>query len=114
MDQFSEHVNSSNHKIYSRDQMRKNIVNLGSKKYKKNSAFQLNHLQNHLLLSIFDTPENDLTRVDRKSDMRKVRVYLINSSSILFFCSIRAMYDRVNIAQNKILVSKSYIPGVNT
>ena len=32
MDQISEHINYSNHKMYSYDQMRKIIANLGIKK----------------------------------------------------------------------------------
>ena len=35
MDQISEHLNASNHKIHPQDQMRKMVVNLGSNKGKK-------------------------------------------------------------------------------
>ena len=35
MYQISEHINSSNHNIHSRDQMSKIIVYLGGKKFKK-------------------------------------------------------------------------------
>ena len=58
MAQISEHINSLHQKIYSRDQMIKIIVNLGSNKCEdnNNSTCQLNHLQNSLLMSIVDTP----------------------------------------------------------
>ena len=70
--------------------MRKNIINLGSKKFEENnnSTFQLNHLQNSLLMSIVDTPEKDVSKVDRKLDKRKIRTSSIKSSSTLFSCSI--------------------------
>ena len=63
---ISEHINSSNCKIYSHDQMSKMIVNLGSKKCENNnnSTCRLGSLHNSLLISISDTPENDLSNVD--------------------------------------------------
>ena len=116
MAQISKHIKSSNHNIHHYDQMIKIIVNLLSKKfkYKTNSTFQLNRLQNKLLMSIVDTPEKDVSKVDRKLDNRKISISSINSSSTLFSCSIRAIYNRVHRAQNKRLVLKSYIPGINT
>ena len=39
MAQISEHINSSNNKMYFYDQMSKIIVNLGSKKCKNNDTF---------------------------------------------------------------------------
>ena len=65
MDQIIENINSSNHKIHSYDQMRKMVVNLSSKKCenRKNSTFQLNHLQSSLLMSIVDTPEKVCIKV---------------------------------------------------
>ena len=48
-------------------------------------------------MSIVDTPEKDLSYVDRKSDMRKVRTYSVNSPSTLFSCSMCEMYNRDNI-----------------
>ena len=79
---ISEHINSINHKINSHNQMRKMILNLGSNKCEYNNYYtcQLNHLQNLLLMSIFDTPENYVIKVDRKLDKRKLRTYPINSS----------------------------------
>ena len=63
MAQISKHINSSNHKIYSYDQISKIIVNLGSKKCEDNnsSIFQLNHLQNYPLVIIVDTPEKGVS-----------------------------------------------------
>ena len=68
MDQISEHIYSSNKKIHSYDQMRKNIDNLGSKKCENNnnSTYQLRQLKNSLLISIVDTTENYLPNVDSK------------------------------------------------
>ena len=88
MAQISEHVNSSNHKIHSYDQMSKLIVNLVSKKCENNnnSTCQLNHLHNSLLMSIVDTPEKDISNVDRKLDKRKIGTISIKSSLILFSC----------------------------
>ena len=63
---------------------------------------------------IVDTPEKDVSNVDRKLDKRKVYTYSINSSSTLFSCSILAMYNRVRLAQNKRLILKLYITGINT
>ena len=50
----------------------------------------------------------------RKSDMKKVHTSSVKSPSTLFFCSIRATYNRVHRAQNKCLMLKSYLPGINT
>ena len=96
--------------------MIKIIINLGSKKCedKNKSTCQLNHLQTSLLMIIVNTPEKDVSKIDRKLDKRKIRTSSINSSSALFSCSIRAMYNRVHRAQNKSLILKSYIPGINT
>ena len=81
--------------------MRKNIVNLGSNTGKKNdnSSTQLTYIQNSLLMSIFDTPENILSNADRKSDMKKLPTYSVDSSSKLFSYSIRTMYNRFNFDQ---------------
>ena len=65
-------------------------------------------------MSIVDNPENDLSNVDDKSYMRKVRTSSVKSSSTRFLCSIHAIYNRVNSAQKQRLVLKSYIPGNNS
>ena len=41
-----------------------------------------------------DTPEKDVSTVDRKLDKIKIRTSSIKSSKILFYCSIRAMHNR--------------------
>ena len=94
----------------------KMIVNLGSKKLENNdtSTCQLTSLQSLLLISIVDTPEKDVSNVDRKVDKRKVRTFSIKSSSTLFFCSIHAIYNRVHCAQNQRLMLISFIPAINT
>ena len=63
---------------------------------------------------IFDTPEKDLSNFDGKFDIRKICTSSVKSSSTLFSCSVRAIYNRVNRDQKKILVLKSYIPGINS
>ena len=80
MAQISEHINLSNRKINSYYQTRKMIVNLGSNKGKKNnnSSLQLTRLKTSLITSIVDIHENNLSNVDRKYDMRKVRTYSVN------------------------------------
>ena len=87
MDQISEHINYSNNKIHSYDQMRKVIVSLDSKNYKNNNnpTWKLNHIHNSLLMSIVDNPQKDLSNVYRKPDMRKVPTSSINLSSTLFY-----------------------------
>ena len=62
---------------------------------------------------IVDTPENDVSNVDRKVDKRKIHISLINSPSTLFSCSIHAMYNRAHRAQNQCLTLKSFIPAIN-
>ena len=49
MDEISEHINSTNHKIHSYHQMGKMIVNLNKKKCenKNNSTEYLNQIINH-------------------------------------------------------------------
>ena len=92
------------------------IFNLSSKKRKNkyNSSPQLTYLQNSLIMSIVDTPKKDLSNVDDESYIRKVHTYSVKSSSKIFSFSIHAMYNRVNCYQNKCLVLKSYIPGINS
>ena len=46
--------------------------------------------------------------------MRKVRTSSVKSSSKLFSCSIRTIYNRVKCAQKQRLMLNSYIPGVST
>ena len=109
MDQISEHINPSNQKNHHYDKKIKIIVNLGSKKYENNnnSTCQLKHPQNMLLMSIVYTPESYVSNFNRKLDKRKVSTSSIKSSSTLFSCSIRAMYNRVNRAKNKRLTKSS-------
>ena len=96
--------------------MSKHIVTLGINKGDNNgsSCPQLSCLHSSLLIRIFDTNEKHLFNVEGKSDTKKVRTSLVNSSSTLFSCSIRAMYNRVYRAQNKYLMFKWYITGLNT
>ena len=60
-----------------------------------NYSPQLSHINNSLLISIFDTPGKGLSRVERKAVTRKVCTYLLNSYSTLFSCSVREMYNIV-------------------
>ena len=116
MYQISEHINSSNHKLFSHDQMGKIIVNLSNNKLKNNnrSIGHLNQIKILLFMSIVDTPEKDVSNVDRKSNIRKICTSLIKSSSTLFSCLILAMYDRFHRAQNQRLMLNSFIPAINT
>ena len=79
MAQISEHINSSNQKIHSYDQMREMFVILGSKEceYNKNSTCQLNHSHNSLLMIIVDTHEKYVSKIDRKLE-KKIRKSLVN------------------------------------
>ena len=104
MTQISEHITSSNNKIHSYDETKQIIFSLGNKIFENNdnSSLQLTSLQDSLLMSIIDTPEWDLSKVDGKSFMRKVRTYEVKSSSTLFSCLIRAMYNTVNRAKKSL------------
>ena len=96
--------------------MCKITVNLSNNKCENNnnSTGHINYIQKLLLMSIFDTPEKDVSNIDRKLDKRKIRTSLIKSSSTFFSCTIRAMYNRVHRAQSQRLVLKSFIPATNT
>ena len=113
MDQISEYINFSNHRIHSYDKMRNMIVNLGSKKGKNNNNHspQLTRIHNSLLITIVDTHENYLSNIEGKYDMTQVRTSSVKPSSTLFLCSVRAMY---NIINKKTLMLKSYIPGIDS
>ena len=65
-------------------------------------------------MSTVDTPEKDVSNVDRKLDKIKICISLIKSSSILFSCSIISMYNRFHHAQNQRLKLKLFIPEINT
>ena len=108
MDHISEHITSSNQKIHSYYHMGTIIVNLSNKKCENNnnSTGHLNHIQKLFLISIVDTPEKDVSNVDRKLDKRKIRTSLIKSSSTLFSFSIREVYNIFHRAQNQRLMSK--------
>ena len=88
-------------------------VNINKENKNNKSSLQLTCLQNSLLIIIVDTPEKDISNVDRKYDMRKVRKSSLNSSSTLFSCPISSIYSRVNCAQKQRLMLKLYIPGIN-
>ena len=96
--------------------MGKNIVNLSNNKYKNNNNFtgNLNHTQKLLSMIIVDTPQKDVSNVDRKLDKRKILTSLIKSSSTLFSCSICAIYNRVHCAKKQRLMLKPFIPAINT
>ena len=54
-------------------------------------------------MNIFDTLEKYLSSVDRKYDVIKIRTSSVKSSSTLFSCLIRGMYNVVNRAQKQCL-----------
>ena len=80
--------------------MNKMIIELGSNKCENSnkSTRQPNHLQNSLLNSIVDTPENYVLNVDMKLYKRKILTSSIESSSASFYCPIHAMYNIINPA----------------
>ena len=109
MDHISEHINSTKHNIHSYDHMIKMIVNLSIKKSDNNgnSFPQLYRLHNSLLMRIIDTPEKYLSNFEGKYDTSKVQTSSVNSSSKLFSCSVREIYNRFHSAQKQSLVVKS-------
>ena len=70
MAQISEHINSSNQKNHSYDQMGTMIVNLSNKKCKINnkSTGNLSHIHKSFLIIMVETPEKGVSNVDRKLD----------------------------------------------
>ena len=62
------------------------VVNLGINKGKNNdkSSYQITRLHNSLPMSIVDTPEKDLSYVDKKFDMIRVYKPSLKSSSSFF------------------------------
>ena len=77
--------------------------------YANSSVYRIRHYW------VFLTP---LKRIDqmliRKWDMRKVFTYSVKSSSTLFYCLMRTMYNSVNWDQKLSLIFKSYLPWINT
>ena len=57
-------------------------------------------------MSIVDTPEKGVSNVDMKLYKIKICTSLINSSSTLFSCSIREIYNIFHLAQNERLMLK--------
>ena len=74
-----------------------------------NSSPKLTHLQNKLLMRIFEALKNYLSHGEGKPVTRKV-----HSSSTLFLCSVRTIYNRVHCELNKSLMLKSYIPVIDS
>ena len=91
--------------------MRKMIVNLVIKKgdNNENSSPQLSRLHNSLLMIIVETNEKYLSHGEWKADTRKLHKYYVNLSSILFSCSVCAMYSQTwynNHVQNMTIGSR--------
>ena len=88
MDQISQHINSTNHKIRSYDQMSKMIVRLDSNKGEKNydPSNKISPPHNPLLMSIVETPEKDLYHGEEKEVISKVCTLWVKSYSKLFLC----------------------------
>ena len=81
--QIIQHINTTNHKIHSDDQIRKMIVNLGSKKGDKNddTSPKIMDQHNDLLLDIVETPERDVSHGEGNSHTRKVGTSSVKLSS---------------------------------
>ena len=62
-------------------------------------------------MSIIETPENDLSNIDQKSDMRKSCTSSVKSPSILLFFSMLEMYNRVNRTKKRLML-ESYLTGI--
>ena len=52
-------------------------------------------------MSKVDSPETDLSNADRKFDIRKVCIYLVNSYSTSFYSSIYTIYNGFNCAKKQ-------------
>ena len=116
MAHISEHTNYSNHKILFNNKINKMVVDLGSKKGESNynCSSQLTRLHNSLLVSFVNTIETYLSNVDRKSGMKKLHTSLVQSSSTIFSCSIRSIYNIVIHTKKQRLMLKLCLPGINT
>ena len=99
MTQISGHINHSNHKMHSYDQMVKMIVTLSNKKWENNnkSTVKINQILILLLLSIVETPEMYVSNVNRNEYKRKICTSLIKSSSTLFSVSIEFIVLKINV-----------------
>ena len=86
MDQISQHINIKKHRIIFYNQKRKIMVNSGSKKDNKSddSSSKITDIQNYLVMSIFDTPEKDVSNSRRNSLTSKVYTSSAKSSYSLF------------------------------
>ena len=62
---------------------------------------------------IVDITEKYVSQSEINIITSKVNTYSINSPSVLSSCSICATYDRFYHDQNKRIMLKSYIPGVD-
>ena len=116
MAQISEWISYSNQKNHSHYQMRKILL---TEVVMNNKTKTTTHAKSVIYIIrcwwVFLTPLKRMYQMMIwKSDMIKVRKSSINSSSTLFYCSICAMYNIFYCAQNKSLMLKSYIPGINT
>ena len=49
----------------------------------------------------FDTNEKDLSKIEGKSETRKVPIFLVKLSSKLFTCLVCEMYNKVQGAQKR-------------
>ena len=83
MDQISQRLNPKNHRICSYDHTRENILHLSGNKGGRNddSSPKLTHLHNYLLISIFDTPEKDVSHSEWKLLTSKVCISSVKSHS---------------------------------
>ena len=102
MSEINEHNNSSNHNIHSHGQMSKTILTF-FKKFKNynNYSPELFRLQNSLLMSIVDTPENYLSSVEWESCMRKVCTCSLKPSSTLFFVQyVKCIIELIVLKKN--------------
>ena len=85
------------------------IFNLVIKRGDNNDNYstQLYHLHNSLIMRIVDITEKDFYNDEGKSETRKVYISLIKSSSIIFSCSVREIYNRVHPSQKQRLILRS-------
>ena len=88
--------------------MIKMIIKISRKKGNRNyfSSTEITHINNTLLIRVFETPEKYLSHGEEKSVTRKVSTYSVKSYSTVFSCSLHAMHNRVYHAQKQGIMLK--------
>ena len=95
MYQISQHINTTNRKLHSYNQMSRKIVNLGVKKVDKNDNLfpKVMNIQNYLLMRIIYTSKKYVSNGEGNLLTRKLHASSINYYYYLLSLSVRVIYN---------------------